>query len=78
MDNAQDVIQAALDNMGKRVELLINDGTDLRVRFATVTGYKSLGEASHLKLADYSNGHELICVGTVVLINEIIDIREAS
>lgn len=78
MDTAQDIIQAALDLMGKRVELLLNDGSDLRVRFATIVGVRSPNGATHLRVEDYTDGHEMICRGTVIMLSEIIDIREAS
>jgi hypothetical protein len=78
MDNAADIIQTALDNMGREVELVIAARSDVFVRRATVTGVTSTTMPG-LMVTDYSYADgEVITDRTFVSISEIISISPVS
>ena len=81
MDNAQDVIKFALDNMGREVELLISpsDG-NAWTRYGTVNGVGSMGDQATITILNYrSEQHgDYIVKRTLVDVAEIIDISLAS
>ena len=80
MDNAQDIIQTALDIINsedREVELVIKDDREpvIRIRWGTLTGLESAGPVAHVIVENYrySDG-EVIAERTLVGVNEIISI----
>lgn len=78
MDNAADIIQTALDCMGREVELVITTRTDVYVRRATVTGVTTDAATPGLMVTDYSYPDGgVITARTFISINEIVSITAA-
>ena len=80
MDNAQDIIQTALDIINsedREVELVIKDDREpvIRIRWATLTGLEAAGPVAHVIVENYrySDG-QLVAARTLVGVNEIISI----
>lgn len=77
-DNAQDVIQFALDNMGREVNLVLRSVTGhLIERQGKLTGLGT-GPVDTITVEDYRvPGYEPMTARTLVELNEIIDISLA-